>query len=115
MAKTPVSLYRQGNANTPRMDNVRPNKDIATYEESDRAWVMTTLADGKSPGGISTFATQGAGKNWWKLDPGTDIPQELELVNDRDNHWLWKPSKAMPLDEYKAALRLIGACFYKVS
>ncbi|MFB2981949.1 hypothetical protein [Microseira sp. BLCC-F43] len=59
------------------MDNVRPNKDIATYNENEQVWVMTTLADGKSPGGVSTFATQGSGKNWWKLDPGTDIPQEL--------------------------------------
>jgi hypothetical protein len=24
-------------------------------------------------GGISTFAVQGAGKNWWKLDRGTNI------------------------------------------
>jgi len=27
MAKTSVDLYRQGNTNSPRMDNVRVNKD----------------------------------------------------------------------------------------
>ncbi len=31
MATTPIDLYRQGNANSPRMDNVR-SKDIVTYE-----------------------------------------------------------------------------------
>lgn len=115
MAKTLIPLYRQGNANSPRMDNVRPNKDIATYDDNDRVWVMTTLADGRSPGGISTFATQGVGKNWWILEPDTEIPQELKLVKDRDNHWLWQPSSTMPMDQYKSALRQIGASFHKVS
>ncbi|MEB3179080.1 MAG: hypothetical protein VKL59_08650 [Nostocaceae cyanobacterium] len=115
MAKTPIALYRQGNAHSSRMDNVRPNKDVATYEDNGQVWVMTTLTDGKSLGGVSTFATPGYGKNWWKLEPGADIPDELELVNDHDNHWLWKPSKTMPIDEYKAALRKIGTSFYKVS
>lgn len=108
MAKTPITLYRQGNANSPRMDNVRLNKDVPTYEESGQVWVVPA-------GGISTFATPGAGKNWWGLKAGTDIPPELELVNDRNEHWLWKPSYAMPMDDYKAALRLIGASFYKIS
>jgi hypothetical protein len=115
MAKTPIVLYRQGNANSPRMDNVRPNKDVATYDLNGQVWVITTLPDGISPGGVSTFATQGLGKNWWKLEAGTEIPQELELVNDRNNHWLWKPSKMMPIDEYKTGLQQIGASFSKVS
>ncbi|XZN93159.1 MAG: hypothetical protein ACM65M_10185 [Microcoleus sp.] len=110
MAKTPLNLYRQGNANSARMDNVRPNKDVATYEENGQVWVEATLG-----GGISTFATQRSGKNWWKLDEGTDIPGELNLVNDHNDHWLWKPSYTMPIDEYKEALRLIGASFNKVS
>ncbi|MBD2384765.1 hypothetical protein [Cylindrospermum sp. FACHB-282] len=115
MAKTPIALYRQGNASSPRMENVRPNKDIATYDKDGQTWVMTTLADGKSPGGISTFANQGYGQNWWKLESGTELPEQLELVNDYDNHWLWKPSKTMPIDEYKAALQLIGTYFCKVN
>ena len=28
IAKTPIALYRQGNADSPRLDNVRPNKDV---------------------------------------------------------------------------------------
>ncbi|MBD2193978.1 MULTISPECIES: hypothetical protein [Calothrix] len=101
MPKTPISLYRQGNANSPRMDNVRLNKDIATFEENGTIFVMTTLPDGTSPGGISTFASIGRGRNWWKLDQDIDIAAELKLVNDRGNHWLWQPQDIMPLETYK--------------
>ena len=110
MAKTPLNLYRQGNANSARRDNVRPNKDVATYEENGQVWVDATLG-----GGISTFATQRSGKNWWKLDAGTYIPGELDLVNDHNDHWLWKPSYTIPIEQYKEALRLTGASFNKVS
>lgn len=110
MRKTPVDLYRQGNANSPRMDNVRPNKDVATYENNGEIWVNPSLG-----GGISTFASPKPGKNLWQLDRGTDIPGELELVNDHDDHWLWKPNYMMSMEEYKAALQLIGASFYKVN
>ncbi len=52
MAKTPIELYRSGNANSSRMDNVRP-KDVATYtDDNGQVWVNATLG-----GGISTFAT----------------------------------------------------------
>ena len=115
MAKTLVDLYRKGNASSPRMDNVRINKDLATYERNDEIWVRETLAGGEAPGGISTFSTQGRGKNWWKLDANTVIPPELELINDRGNHWLWKPRKTMPIEEYKAALRQISRYFHKVN
>ena len=82
MIKTPVDLYRRGNATSPRMDHVLPNKDIAIYENNGQIWVKETLADGQTPGGISTFSVQGMGNNWWKLDRGTSIPSELELIND---------------------------------
>lgn len=62
MDNTPITLYRQGNTNSPRMDNVRPDKDIACYDRDGRVWVMTTLANGESTGGISTFANPGYGK-----------------------------------------------------
>ena len=42
--KTPIALYRQGNANSPRIDNVRSNKDAATYEENGRIWVDPTYS-----------------------------------------------------------------------
>lgn len=108
MRTTPIPLYRKGNANSPRMDNVRP-QDVETYDENNQVWVVA------NSGGISTFANQGTGKNWWKLDRGTTIPDELKLVNDYGNHWSWEPGYTMRMDEYKAALRLIGASLYKVS
>jgi hypothetical protein len=63
MQKTPIPLYRQGNTRPPRMDNVRINKDVATFEESGVIWVLATLADTQSPGGISTFSNIGRGNN----------------------------------------------------
>jgi hypothetical protein len=115
MAKTPITLYRQGNANSPRMDNVRLDKDITTFEDEGVIWVMTTLQDGTSAGGISTFATPGRGKNWWRLEPHTEIPVKLKLVNDRENHWLWQPYEVIPLEDYKAALRQVGVFLYKIN
>ena len=43
MAKTPVDVYRRGNVNSPRMDNVRLNKDLATYERDGKTWVKETV------------------------------------------------------------------------
>ena len=113
MAKTPVDLYRRGSASSPKMDKVRPNKDVAVYENNNEVWVMQAL--GESSGGISTFAKPGKGKNWWKLDAGTEIPVELELINDHGYHWLWKPFQNMPISKYKAALKSIADSFQKVS
>jgi hypothetical protein len=65
------------------MDNVRQDKDIEIFQEGDTVFVAKNLQYGESLGGISTFATPGRGKNWWKLDPETEIPALLKLVNDR--------------------------------
>jgi hypothetical protein len=61
MAKTPVALYRRGNSDSPRMDNVRLDKDIATYQKNGITWVKETIGN-VEPGGISTFSIQGRGK-----------------------------------------------------
>lgn len=108
MRETPVDLFRMGNANSPRMDRVRP-QDVSIYEDNDQRWVMP------NSGGISTFSMLGKGKNWWKLDQGTKIPPDLKLVNDHSNHWAWEPSSMMSLDQYETALRQISEQFYKVS
>jgi hypothetical protein len=50
------------------MDNVRVDKNIATFEDAGVIWVLATIADNLSPGGISTFANPGSRKNWWKLE-----------------------------------------------
>ena len=114
MAKTPVALYRRGNSQSPRMDNVRLNKDIAAYEKNGIIWVRETIGN-LEPGGISTFSVQGRGKNWWKIDAGIEIHSDLELINDRGSHWLWKPSQTMPLERYIQILQIVSQFFYKVS
>jgi hypothetical protein len=106
--KTPVDLYRMGNAASPRLENIRM-KDIEIYEQEGRQWVTA------NSGGISTFSIRGSGRNWWKLDQGSEIPNELRVVNDYSNHWLWEPSYSMPIDDYRQALELVGEQFYKIS
>jgi hypothetical protein len=115
MIKTPIPLYCQGNTTSPRMDNVRVDRDIATFEDAGVIWVLATISGNLSPGGISTFANPGSGKNWWKLDADIDIPDRLKLINDRDNHWLWQPSHIMTLATYQDALIIIGASFNKIN
>jgi hypothetical protein len=66
MRTTSVDLYRMGNATSPRMDKVR-DQDVESYEKNGEIWVV------EGSGGISTFAAQGLGKNWWKLDRGCTI------------------------------------------
>ncbi|MEH2360404.1 hypothetical protein [Nostoc sp.] len=108
MRKTPIDLYRMGNATSSRIDNIR-SQDIETYEEDGDIWVIA------GSGEISTFAAQGVGNNWWKLDRGTDIYNELRLVNYYSNHWLWEPSYTMRIEDYKTRLRLVSEAFYKVN
>lgn len=106
MRKTPVDVYRMGNAISSRMENIQA-KDIDIYEADGKMWVAA------NSGGISTFSIRG--KNWWKLDLDAEIPSELRVVNDYGNHWLWEPSYSMPLDEYQQVLQSVGDRFYKVS
>jgi hypothetical protein len=106
--KTPIDLYRMGNAISSRMENIRV-KDIDIYDADGKMWVAA------NSGGISTFSIRGIGKNWWKLDSDTEIPSELRVVNDYGNHWLWEPSYSMPLDEYQHVLSSVGYRFYKVN
>jgi hypothetical protein len=108
MRRTPVDLYRMRNATSPRLENIRA-KDIHIYTKRDQAWVAANT------GGISTFSVRGNGKNWWKLDQGTEIPNQLRVVNDYGNHWLWEPTYSMPLDLYWEALKSVSQQFYKVS
>ena len=108
MRRTPVNLYRMGNAISPRIHHIR-EKDVELYEKQGELWVAA------NSGGISTFAVLGYGKNWWRLDVGAEILNELRVVNDHGNHWLWEPIYTMPLEVYEMALRMMGEQFYKVN
>ncbi len=106
--KTPVNLYRMGNAVSARMTNIR-EQDVVGFDRNGELWVQA------SSGGISTFAVMGRGKNWWRLDEGADIPVGLRVVNDNGNHYLWEPGYTMRLTDYATALEAIGNLFYKVN
>jgi hypothetical protein len=97
-----------GNALTSRLENIR-DRDIDMYEDGGKIWVAA------NSGGISTFSVRGSGKNWWKLDLDAEIPNELRVVNDYGNHWLWEPSYSMPFDEYRRVLQSVGSQFYRDS
>lgn len=50
--KTPVNLYRMGNAVSARMTNIR-EQDVVGFDRNRDLWVQA------SSGGISTFAVSG--------------------------------------------------------
>jgi hypothetical protein len=116
----PVTLYRFGSFDSPKMDNVRiyPRNpfDIETYEENNEIWVKAKT------GGISTDANEAKmiaklkrGNYLWRLLQGSIYPDELILNNDVGTHWCWEPLENMPLYQYKAALVIVAALFEKVS
>lgn len=106
MRRTPVDLYRMGNSMSARMGNIR-EQDIEIYDRNGELWVAA------NSGGISTFSLVGRGKNWWRLDEGIEIPNDLRVVNDYGNHYLWEPSYTMRLEDYKDTSESIGDLCYK--
>jgi hypothetical protein len=108
MAETPVPLYRRGNANSPRMDNVR-DRDVTIYNYNDEQWVQA------DSGGISTFESSKSGQNWWCVDAGIPIPDGISLINDHHDHWLWRPAYNMRLSEYQELLRQLSIYFVKLN
>jgi hypothetical protein len=109
MAKTTTDLYRRGNATGPRMTHVRIGKDIVTYSRGGIDWVMAFS------GGVSTFSTQGPGKNWWLLPRGSDYSDELDVVNDHGNHHSWEPNSDLPLADFLAFLASVESAFRRIS
>jgi hypothetical protein len=109
MAKTTTDLYRRGNAAGPRLAHVRIGKDIDVFSQNGVDWVAA------HSGGISTFATPGAGINWWLLLAGFDYPDELAVVNDHGDHFNWEPSADMPLADFLSLLASVETAFQKIS
>jgi hypothetical protein len=98
-------LFRNGNAGSPRMDNVRP-KDIPV---DDQGFVNPKT------GGVSTFESPTADKNWWKFPRTASPPGGLNVENDRPRHWAWEPAHRMKLEDYKDILRSSHPSFEKIS
>ena len=107
MGITPIALYRLGNANGPRMENVRvtgPVPDIDTFV--DRAGVVWVHA---MTGGVSAWETPVSGLRGrsWRIPAGTPYSDRLRVWNDdpESGHWSWEPVRDMMLSEFTDALR----------
>ena len=101
-----MNLYRFGNANSPKLDNVRPGIDVDVVGD-------TVIANGK---GMSLFSTYDPGKkNVWRLNQGTALPDKLKIINDHGNHYVLAPTENMLLEEYKNLLRGVGYTMIKVT
>jgi hypothetical protein len=85
--------------------------DIETY--SDASGVIWVRANS---GGASTWQTPDP--NWrgpaWRLPARTTISDELVLKNDEPGHWVWEPSRDMPLADYQAALEQVNDLFRRI-
>lgn len=108
MPQTPVILYRRGNSQTPRMDNVRD--DVATYIDDNGEECVIAKS-----GGISCWEfTPCPGRSFeWMLPTGTEYPYDLYLRRDEDvvGHWSWEPDVDMPMARYKDWLLTLGLNF----
>ncbi|MCB8765830.1 hypothetical protein L2E68_02975 [Planktothrix agardhii 1029] len=88
------------------MDNVR-DRDVDIYDYSGEKWVETFS------NGISTFESPKLGRNWWRIDAGIQIPDSIILINDKNDHWGWRPAYTMRLLEYQELLKQVSIHFVR--
>jgi hypothetical protein len=109
MGITAINLYRMGNANSPKMDDVRigiPNQHIdAITDLSGLVWVVA------GTGGVSTWDTPNPGLRGrtWLIPSGIAYSDRLRVWNDSPGHWLWEPVRDMLLADFQADLAAINA------
>jgi hypothetical protein len=108
MGKTPVELFRSGNAGSAKLDKPRRMHDVTVFQKN---------GDDRVQAGSGGMSTMEAPDNtirgtWWRLAAGTDYNDSLLLVwNDYANHWSWDPAKDMPLSDYMSALADVNSKF----
>src|SRR5690349_8943687 len=94
---TTIDLFRAGNSNSAKLDNVRPG-DLVIYRLGTVDWVKS------GTGGVSTWEAVDptlSGK-WWRLPAGTSYDDTaLVLVQDlvQVDHWSWEPRFDMKKSE----------------
>jgi len=110
---TRIDLFRSGNASSAQLSRPRvdlPNPDLEIFLVSSVVWVRA------GTGGVSTW--ERPSPTWrgrtWRLPAGVPIPDELVVTNDMPGHWLWEPSRDMPLAQYVSALESVNAHFIRV-
>jgi hypothetical protein len=110
-AITVCDLYRFGNATSPRLDRVRPNRDINVHLRDGIEWVS-----GFSGGVITSDAPSPTlrGSTLWRLPAGTNYDHLLLVVtNEKPHIWFWQPARDMPLADYVVALSALNGKFVR--
>lgn len=102
----PEDVFRLGNAQGPRLGNVRA-RDVDTTSMNG---ILVVIANGK---GVSVFDETGIAESpfegWvWKLSAALQLPVGLQLVNDKPHHYCVAPTTNMPIDKYKGLLEELG-------
>ena len=103
-------LYRLGNSTSSRLDHVREETDVQTYERNGVKFVRATSE------GISLLSEERAALvkrgGWlWKLPARLPLPIGLVLNNDRPGHFALCPASDMTIDEYRTLLsKVAGHC-----
>ena len=101
-----MDLFRAGNAAGPRMDHVRPNRDIIVVQQNGMDWVAPLS------GGISTREKPyWPFRGWWRIPQGRPFSDLLTVRNDHGDHWIWEPAMGMELAEYVRLLASLNAEF----
>lgn len=93
----PKNLYREGNASSPRIDNLRPGREISGDGQQ-------VCPNEKGPSLFESIKKPG---KWWKLPANTTLPDGLQFRNDIGDHWMIEPSGSMSVSEYKELLKSI--------
>lgn len=109
-----LDLYRFGNASSPRLDGIRPFKDVMVMKQNG---IEMVVANGNGVSLSSVFDPKK--RNTWKLSKSTPIPMGLRLVKDlrpgRSDHFMIAPNASMPFTKYIGLLQELAISCKKVS
>jgi hypothetical protein len=114
MASTTVDLYRAGNNNIARLDNLR-NTDVDIYTEGTQNEICVRASNTK---GVSAWDSAArlvnlGGRSWRLPANSTYDDTRLLLWETRpgSGKWSWTPTRDMPGSEFITALRAVNALF----
>jgi hypothetical protein len=113
-AITTTPLFRNGNAISARLDNLR-NDDVEIYTDLTQAEIClhATNTTGVSCYGNAAALAGFRGKTWQL--PMSSVYDDTRLLlwqDDPDSdHWSWTPARDMPGSEFIAALRDVNILF----
>lgn len=65
--------------------------------------------------GIPAFSNPGPDRNWWMLPEETECPEDLSIVYDQGNQYIWEPNVDMPLGDFVARLATVESTFHRIN